>query len=95
MYAPDFQHLLHYKISIEPGGVRLRMWELAVGSTSGGKSYLYIINYRLNSLDEAKDSLRQHLSLNGGILTQDQDLPPKGQITLVPHPTLEIGDQEP
>lgn len=89
MYAPDIQHLLHYKISTDSDGVRLRIWELATGPSTRDKAYLYIINYRLTSMNEAKDRLRQHLNLNGGILAQNQDIPSKGQIKLVPHPTLE------
>jgi len=63
MYAPNPQHLLHYKISTEPGGVRLRIWELATGPNTQAKAYLYIINHRLRSVAEAQASLRQHLDL--------------------------------
>lgn len=90
MYAPDSQQLLHYKISIDSSGVRLRIWELALGPMAREKPYLYIINCRLNSLNKAKERLRQHLSLNGGLLEQDQDIPAIGQVKLMPYPTLEI-----
>lgn len=89
MYAPAIQHLLNYKISAESGGVRLRIWEMATGPSAQEKSYLYIINHRLSSLEEAKARLRQHLDLNGGVLAQEQDIPCRGQIKLRPHPTLE------
>ena len=89
MYAPELHHLLHYKISTDSSGVRLRIWELANGSSDQEKTYLYIINHRLASLDEAREQLRHHLNLNGGILTQDQEIPRRGQIKLFPHPTLE------
>lgn len=89
MYARELHHLLHYKISTDLGGVRLRIWELAAGPSDRGKNYLYIINYRFTTLDDAKEQLRHHLSLNGGILAQDQDIPNRGQIKLLPHPTLE------
>jgi hypothetical protein len=87
MYAPNPQHLLHYKISTEPGGVRLRIWELATGPNTQAKAYLYIINHRLRSVAEAQASLRQHLDLNGGLLTPEQEIPARGKIQLLPHPT--------
>jgi len=89
MYAPERQHLLHYKISTDSGGVHLRIWEKATDAANHGKAYLYIINHRFQSLEEAKAQLRQHLTQNGGILTQDQDIPIRGQVRLMPHPTLE------
>jgi hypothetical protein len=89
MHAPEFQHLLHYKISTDSGGVHLRIWERAIDPRAHGQAYLYIINHRFTSLTEAKDQLRQHLNLNGGILAQDQDIPVRGHVRLMPHPTLE------
>jgi hypothetical protein len=89
MYAPEPQQLLHYKISTEADGVRLRIWEMATGPRAAPKTYLYIINYRFTSLDEAKAQLCHHLSLNGGVFTQEHTIPNRGQIRLIPHPTLE------
>lgn len=89
MYAPEPEHLLHYKISTDSEGVRLRIWEMAQGQTPREKAYLYIINHRLRSLEEAKEHLRHHLNLNGGSLAEGQNIPARGQIKLLPHPTLE------
>ena len=86
MYAPERQHLLHYKISTDSGGVHLRIWEKATDAANHGKAYLYIINHRFQSLEEAKAQLRQHLTQNGGILTQDQDIPFAGRCASCPIP---------
>jgi hypothetical protein len=90
MYAPDHQHLLHYKISTDSGGVHLRIWEKATDAAAHGKAYLYIINHRFKSLEEAKEQLCYHLNQNGGVLAKDQDIPIRGQVRLMHHPTLEL-----
>jgi len=82
-------HLLHYKISTDSEGVNLCIWELAHGLEHKRANYLYIINCRATSIEEAKQSLRYHLNLNGGLLTNDQDIPIRGHVRLMPYPTLE------
>ncbi|WOD38587.1 hypothetical protein [Nodosilinea sp. E11] len=68
-------------------GVRLRIWESATYLDDSPSPYLYILNLRVNSLAEAKKRLRVHLALNGGTLATGQDLPHKGKVQLMPHPT--------
>lgn len=92
MYAPAVDHILFYKITTEPDGVTLRIWESPVNSSGGSASYLYIINHHLASVAEAKARLKTHLSLNGGTLTLDQDLPHKGKVRLMSYPTWNGSD---
>ena len=49
--------------------------------------YLYILNLRVGSMAEAKRRLKAHLALNGGTLASGQELPQKGKVKLLPHPT--------
>ncbi|HIK44536.1 MAG TPA: hypothetical protein IGR64_06560 [Leptolyngbyaceae cyanobacterium M65_K2018_010] len=88
MYALAADHLLYYKISPEAGGFRLRLWETPAASTHREVNYLYILNFRVASVAEAKAVLAHHLALNGSALASDlTDLPKKGKIRLMAFPT--------
>ncbi|MGF1570131.1 MAG: hypothetical protein ACFCVD_19015 [Nodosilinea sp.] len=87
MYVSAVDHLLFYKISTEPDGVKLRIWESPATSTESSATYLYIINCRVRSIAEAKARLQSHLALNGGTLAMGEALPNKGKVRLMPFPT--------
>jgi hypothetical protein len=89
MHAPIAEYLLYYKISVEPDGVKLRIWESPADDNASKETFLYILNCRASSMAEAKAQLRQHLTLNGGLLSTAGDLPQKGSVKLLPFPTLE------
>jgi hypothetical protein len=89
MYAPAAEYVLYYKISPEPDGVKLRIWESPANANPNKQAFIYILNCRANSIDEAKAQLIQHLTMNGGTLSTAEDVPAKGSVKLVPFPTLE------
>lgn len=86
-YAPAVDHLLFYKIVPDADGIRLRIWESATDLDQSPSPYLYILNLRVGSMTEAKRRLKAHLALNGGSLSAGQELPHKGKVKLLPHPT--------
>jgi hypothetical protein len=88
MYALATDHLLYYKITPEPDGFKLRLWETATGAGDSQDGYLYIINYRVTSMAAAKAVLTNHLTFNGSALPCNQaELPYKGKIRLLAFPT--------
>ncbi|NJL47304.1 MAG: hypothetical protein HC929_07175 [Leptolyngbyaceae cyanobacterium SM2_5_2] len=88
MYALATDHLLYYKITPEPDGFKLRIWETPTVAASQYGDYLYILNVRVVSMAEARECLANHLTLNGGSLVCDQtELPYKGKIRLLAFPT--------
>lgn len=88
MYALATDSLLYYKITLDPTGGKIRMWETPDTAVDGDGPYLYILNRQVANLGEAKAVLSQHLALNGGALTCDQaELPHKGKIRLMTFPT--------
>ncbi len=88
MYALATDHLLYYKITPEPGGLALRIWETPTAAARNHGEYLYIINVQVGSMAEARTCLANHLALNGGALVCDQaELPYKGKIRLLAFPT--------
>jgi hypothetical protein len=89
MYAPAAEYVLYYKISPEPDGVKLRIWESPTDTDTNKQSFVYILNCRANSIAEAKAQLIQHLTMNVGTLSTAEDVPAKGSVKLVPFPTLE------
>lgn len=93
MYALATDHLLYYKITPEPEGFRIRIWESPAAERHG--AYLYILNRQVASMAEARDFLANHLSLNGGALACNQaEFPRKGKIHLMAFPTWNgDGDQ--
>ena len=93
MYALATDHLLYYKITPEPDGFKLRIWETPATAGDQQGAYLYILNRQVSSMAEARTLLSGHLGLNGGALACDQDeLPQKGKIRLLAFPTWN-GDQ--
>ncbi|HSM83009.1 MAG TPA: hypothetical protein VLS96_15065 [Nodosilinea sp.] len=86
-YIPAADHLLFYKITSETDGMKLRIWESAAAVDPGAAPYLYILNFRVKSMAEAKSRLKAHLAINGGTLVTGQELPQKGKVRLMPHPT--------
>lgn len=86
-YAPAVDHLLFYKIVPDADGIRLRIWESPTDLDESPSPYLYILNLRVGSMAEAKQRLKAHLALNGGTLAAGQELPHKGKVKLMPHPT--------
>jgi hypothetical protein len=94
MYALATDHLLYYKITPEPDGFKLRIWETPTGVADRHGEYLYIVNVRVASLTEARACLANHLALNGGALACDQaELPYKGKIRLLAFPTWDGGSE--
>jgi hypothetical protein len=94
-YAPAVDHhLLFYKIISDTEGIRLRIWESADPLDQSPSPYLYILNLRVSSLDEAKRRLKTHLTLNGGTLSSGQALPHKGKVRLMPHATWNDADAD-
>ncbi|MBE9136242.1 hypothetical protein IQ254_03325 [Nodosilinea sp. LEGE 07088] len=92
-YAPTVEHhLLFYKIISDAEGIRLRIWESAAHLDQSPSPYLYILNLRVSSLEEAKRRLKAHLTLNGGMLSSGQALPHKGKVRLMPHATWNSDD---
>jgi hypothetical protein len=88
MYALATDHLLYYKITPEPDGFKLRIWETPAMDGNRQGAYLYILNHQVSSMAEARAVLANHLSLNGGALACDQaELPHKGKIRLLAFPT--------
>jgi hypothetical protein len=87
MYALASDHILHFRISERPGGVRLTLWELAPSQADQLKPYLYRINYYLNSLEEARGFLRQHLLINGASGVAKLEIPFEGKVRVMPYPT--------
>lgn len=88
MYALATDPLLYYKITLEPTGCKIRIWETPDTTVDGQGPYLYILTRQVNDLAEAKAVLSQHLALNGGALTCDQaEFPHKGKIRLMAFPT--------
>ncbi len=86
MYALATDSLLFYKISPEAGGITLRIWDN--GPAQNSQDYLYIANWRVKSMAEARRLLANHLACNGSSLACDQDiLPMKGKVRLLPHAT--------
>lgn len=86
-YAPAVDHLLFYKIVPDADGIRLRIWESPTDLDQSPSPYLYILNLRVSTMNEAKKRLRAHLALNGGTLAAGQELPQKGKVKLMPHAT--------
>lgn len=80
-------HILHFRISQRPSGTRLTLWELAAVPDNRVKPYLYMVNYYLETLEEAKGLLRQHLVLNGASGVGNLDLPHEGKVRIMPYPT--------
>lgn len=88
MYALATDHLLYYKITSEPAGLKIRIWETPDTAEDHPGAYTYIINRRVADMAEAKAVLSQHLALNGGALACDQaEFPNKGKIRLLAFPT--------
>lgn len=87
MYALASDHVLHFQISERPGGVRLTLWELAPNKADQLKPYLYRINYYLNSFEEARGFLRQHLLINGASGVARLEIPSEGKVRVMPYPT--------
>lgn len=87
MYALASDHILHFRISQRPGGVKLTLWELAPASENRIKPYLYLVNYQLNSLEEARGLLRQHLLINGASGVAKLEIPAEGKVRIMPYPT--------
>lgn len=87
MYALASDHVLHFRISERPGGVRLTMWEMAPNPKEQLKPYLYVINYYLDTLEEAQGFLRQHLMINGASGVAKLDIPFEGKVRVMPYPT--------
>lgn len=87
MYALASDHILHFRITERPGGVKLTMWELTPTATDQLKPYLYVVNYHLNSLEEARGFLRQHLMINGASGVARLDIPFEGKVRVMPYPT--------
>jgi hypothetical protein len=52
---------IRYTITTVEGGVQLSIWEIASPTTSRPASYLYKLNYRLNSEEEVQDILNWYL----------------------------------
>ncbi|HEY9878509.1 MAG TPA: hypothetical protein V6D29_08635 [Leptolyngbyaceae cyanobacterium] len=87
MYALASDHILHFRISQRPGGVKLTLWELAPAPENRLKPYLYLVNYHLNSLEEARGLLRQHLLINGANGVANLEIPAEGKVRIMPYPT--------
>jgi hypothetical protein len=88
MYALATDHLLYYKITSEPSGLKLRIWETPDLVQDRHGAYLYVLNFRVADMAEARSILTRHLDLNGGALACDQaELPHKGKIRILAFPT--------
>lgn len=87
MYALASDHILNFRISERPGGVKLTMWELSPEPVDQLKPYLYVVNYYLTSLEEAHGFLRQHLTINGASGVAKLDIPFEGKVRVMPYPT--------
>jgi hypothetical protein len=88
MYALATDHLLYYKITSEHSGLKLRIWETPDLAKDCHETYLYVLNFRVADMAEAKSILTRHLGLNGGALACDQaELPHKGKIRILAFPT--------
>lgn len=88
MYALATDHLLYYKITPEPEGFRIRIWETPATAADRHGAYLYILNRQVASVAEAQAFLANHLALNGGSLACNQaEFPKKGKIHLMAFPT--------
>lgn len=91
MYALAIDHLLYYKITSEPNGLKLRIWETPETAQDHHSHYLYILNLRVANMAEAREVLSQHLGQNGGALACDQaELPHKGKIRILAFPTWNL-----
>ena len=88
MYALATDHLLYYKITPEPDGFKIRIWEAPATEGDHHGAYLYILNRQVSSMAEARALLSEHLGLNGGALACNQaELPKKGKIRILAFPT--------
>jgi len=95
MYALATDSLIFYKISQEIDGFKLRIWEKK-NQSSQADGYLYIVNYQATSIAATRQLLADYLASNGrGLPRNDNPLPWKGKVRLLPHATwvLETGSE--
>ncbi|WP_008311467.1 hypothetical protein [Leptolyngbya sp. PCC 6406] len=81
------EYAIYYKIVLEAGQIRLRLWEIAPDSQKNPYPYLYLVNYGFHHREEAEAFLREYLFLNGAFDVPERNLPPEGQVEILPFPT--------
>ncbi len=85
-------YAVFYRMTTEPGLVRLRLWEMHPNPEVNPQPYLYVVNYTFSSRRKAEDFLRDYLVLNGAFDVPDTHWPSEGEIAILPFPTWSSGN---
>lgn len=87
MIAPVTTHTVKYKIQIDPQGVLLRIWEPALEKPGRMKPFLFAMNYKLASEQEAKAMLNDYLIASGAHALEAAKMSSQGILNILPFPT--------
>ncbi|MFE4104871.1 hypothetical protein [Almyronema epifaneia] len=87
MFVLDTDYTIHYRITESKGSFKLAFWEPAPRNEYRTQPYLFMANYVLRSIEEARDILKQYILMSGANSLPSTELPNHGKIRIFPHPT--------
>lgn len=87
MFPSTIDHEINYRIHPQLKYVRLTMWESAPLHLQSVTPYLYVLNYIVKSVEDARQAVRDYLFVNGVATADELDIPHHGRIRVLPYPT--------
>ena len=86
-HALTDDYVICYRLKMESGYVKLKLWEPPMPRDSPEHTFLYAVNFNCTRLSEAEAFLRNYLLTNGAIDVPEVNFPEQGEVAILPFPT--------